>query len=79
VVEFFGFPLETPSATPPVLLDSTHTTAPVSDIIGCRRVPARLQDGVRGDRLKAVRLALSIRAFAGLDQEQEPGSACGET
>jgi hypothetical protein len=44
---------------------------------GRRCVPARLQDGARGDRLEAPGLALQVRALAGLAQVQEPGGAGG--
>jgi hypothetical protein len=36
-------------------------------------VPARLRDGVGGDRVEAPGSALSIRPVEGLDQSQEPG------
>jgi hypothetical protein len=38
-----------------------------------RRVQARLQDGARGHRLEAARLALPLRPLAGLAQDEEPG------
>ena len=41
-------------------------------------VPARLPAGLRGHRLQAAGLALSLRPLAGLAQVQEPGSAGGE-
>src|SRR5215831_2350513 len=41
-------------------------------------LPPRLQDGPRGDRLEAARLALPLRPIAGLAQDEEPGRAGGE-
>jgi hypothetical protein len=38
----------------------------------------RLQARARGQRVEATQLALSFRAFAGLDQKQEPGGSGGE-
>src|SRR5262249_54814359 len=43
-----------------------------------RHVPARLQDGSRGHRLEAARLALPLRPLARLAQDEEPSSAGGE-
>src|SRR5262249_10894823 len=43
-----------------------------------RRVPARLQDGSRGHRLEAARLAPPLRPLAGLGPDEEPGGAGGE-
>src|SRR5262249_25136425 len=42
------------------------------------RVPARLQDGPRGHRVEATRLALPVRPDEGLAEVQEPGGAGGE-
>ena len=39
---------------------------------------ARLQDGRRGHRVEAARLALPLGPLAGLAEVQEPGGACGE-
>jgi hypothetical protein len=39
-----------------------------------RGVPARLRARMRGDRVQAARLALPLRAIAGLAQVQESGS-----
>ena len=43
------------------------------------RVPARLQDGPRGDRVEATRLPLSFGPVAGLAEIQEPGGAGRDT
>jgi bifunctional non-homologous end joining protein LigD len=40
---------------------------------GRRRVPARLQDGSRGHRLEAARLALPLRPLVRLAQDEKPG------
>jgi hypothetical protein len=45
---------------------------------GRRCVPARLQDGPGGDRLKAAGIALQVRPIARLAQVQESGCARGE-
>jgi hypothetical protein len=42
------------------------------------RISARLQARVRGHRVEAARVALSLRPVEGLAQVQEPGSAGGE-
>ena len=45
---------------------------------GRRRVPARLQDGAGGDRLKAAGFALPVGAFPRLAEVQESVSTGGE-
>ena len=42
------------------------------------RLPARLQDGARRDRLETAGIALSVGAVAGLAQVQESGGSGGE-
>ena len=42
------------------------------------RIPARLQDGARGNCLEAAWIALQIGEVAGLAQIQESGCAGGE-
>ena len=46
---------------------------------GRRRVPARLQGGAGGDRLKAARFALPVGAFPRLAEVQEAVSTGGES
>jgi hypothetical protein len=41
---------------------------------GADRIPARLPDGARRDRLEAARIALPLGQIAGLAEVQEPGS-----
>jgi ATP-dependent DNA ligase len=43
------------------------------------RIPPRLQDGPRGHRVEAARLALPLRSIEGLAQVQEPGVRSGAT
>jgi hypothetical protein len=43
-----------------------------------RRVPARLQNGIGGDRFEAAGITLPIGALAGLAEVQESGCAGGE-
>ena len=57
---------------------SRAVSVPLREGLRRRCVPARLQDGARGDCLEAARLALPLRPIAGLAQVQEPGRACGE-